>query len=180
MATCPTFKQVRCVFRCNDDAADSLEHYCRCPKLQERFEPLTQYRCRDIEDSFWYDQRAQFGRLLGMCTTSARNMQGCTSRTFGAVRLHMRSRTYRMEPNLLLIIHVSTTILLHMRVFAYCHENLNACLCARLKLRTTADKCIFAMFSQRHDFFSWGVSYQFSALVWHHSFVPSPSSSSSS
>ena len=52
MATCPDFKQVPCVFKCSSAAADSLEHYCRCPKLQEAFEPLTQYRCRDLDDFF--------------------------------------------------------------------------------------------------------------------------------
>ena len=32
-----------------------------------------------------------------------------------------------------------------------------------------------ACYAEENNFFSWDASYQFSGLVWHHSFVPSPS-----
>ena len=52
METCKDFKTVPCVFKCSSTAADSLEHYCRCPKLQEAFSPLTRSRCHDLDGFF--------------------------------------------------------------------------------------------------------------------------------
>ena len=52
MATLRDFQMVPCVFKCSITAADSLEHYCRCPKLKEAFAPLTNSRSDNLEDFF--------------------------------------------------------------------------------------------------------------------------------
>ena len=58
MATCENFTAVPCVFGCSITAADSLEHYCRCPRLQEAIDPFMSTRCNGLEDFF--------GTLKGM------------------------------------------------------------------------------------------------------------------
>ena len=59
MATCKNFQAVSCLFKCTNDAEDSLEHYCRCPVLRAAFAKLTTQPAESLDDFF--------GTKRGLC-----------------------------------------------------------------------------------------------------------------
>jgi hypothetical protein len=52
MRTCKDYTIVGCVFKCSERAEDSLEHYCRCPLLQDALKPLTLKNVQRLDDFF--------------------------------------------------------------------------------------------------------------------------------
>jgi hypothetical protein len=52
MATCKDFNVVGCVFACTAHAEDSLEHYCRCPKLRPAFNKVGARPVECLDDFF--------------------------------------------------------------------------------------------------------------------------------
>lgn len=52
MRTCKEFKVVGCVFACSVHAQDSLEHYCRCSKLQAAFLAISVKPTGCLDDFF--------------------------------------------------------------------------------------------------------------------------------
>ena len=52
MRTCKDYTIVGCVFKCSERAEDSLDHYCRCPALQDALKPLTSKRVQRLDDFF--------------------------------------------------------------------------------------------------------------------------------
>ena len=52
MATCKEYIKTGCVFKCSRIAEDSIEHYSRCPILQEAFFKLGLSRVTRLDDFF--------------------------------------------------------------------------------------------------------------------------------
>ena len=50
MASCKGFQVVGCVFQCAQQVEDSLEHYCRCPKLPAEYAKLQMQASESLDD----------------------------------------------------------------------------------------------------------------------------------